>query len=111
MHHNNPDTWEIDEGWKPMVQALVSLCEDYCKTKDLPFTIEQVKEKFGTLRFYYSGGDDYISQLVDSAETQSGKMCEVCGKEGKLRGGGWLKTLCDEHHQQREERRNGARGW
>jgi hypothetical protein len=57
----------------------------------------QVKEKFGGLRFYYNGGDDYIDGMVRMAESWAANTCEVCGKPGKLRGGGWLYTACDEH--------------
>ena len=57
----------------------------------------QVKEKFGTLNFYYAGGDQYISGLVDMAENMSAVTCETCGNPGKLRRGGWLRTLCDTH--------------
>jgi hypothetical protein len=60
-------------------------------------TLDQVKEKFGTLRFYYSGGDDYISGLVSMAESMSGVTCEECGKPGTSTGGGWIKTACKEH--------------
>jgi hypothetical protein len=60
-------------------------------------TLDQVKEKFGTLRFYYTGGDDYISGLVSMAESMSGCTCEVCGNPGKTVGGGWLTTVCKEH--------------
>jgi len=60
-------------------------------------TLDQVKEKFGTLRFYYSGGDDYISGLVSMAESMSGVTCEECGKPGTQTGGGWIKTVCKEH--------------
>ena len=48
-----------------------------------PVIAIQVKEKFGGLRFYYSGGDDYIRGLVDMAESMSYKTCEVCGSPGK----------------------------
>jgi hypothetical protein len=58
---------------------------------------EQVKEKFGTLRFYYNGGDDYISGLVSMAESMSGVTCETCGSPGTRTGGGWIKTACTEH--------------
>jgi hypothetical protein len=58
---------------------------------------EQVKEKFGTLRFYYRGGDDYISGLVSMAESMSAVTCEVCGDPGESRGNGWISTLCDKH--------------
>jgi hypothetical protein len=60
-------------------------------------TLDQVKEKFGTLRFYYSGGDEYISGLVSMAESMSGVTCEECGKPGTRTGGGWVKTVCVEH--------------
>lgn len=57
----------------------------------------QVKEKFGGLRFYYAGGDDYIRGVVDMAEEMSYCTCEMCGNHGKLRRGGWYRTLCDQH--------------
>jgi len=60
-------------------------------------TLDQVKEKFGTLRFYYSGGDDYIRGLVSMAESMSGVTCEECGKPGTQTSGGWIKTVCVEH--------------
>ena len=60
-------------------------------------TLDQVKEKFGTLRFYYSGGDDYIRGLVSMAESMSGVTCEECGKPGTQTPGGWIKTVCVEH--------------
>ena len=61
-------------------------------------TLDQVKEKFGTLRFYYSGGDDYISGLVSMAESMTEVTCEVCGNRGERIGGGWIRTLCEEHN-------------
>jgi hypothetical protein len=60
-------------------------------------TLDQVKEKFGTLRFYYSGGDEYISGMVTMAEAMSGITCETCGKPGTQTSGGWVKTACVEH--------------
>jgi hypothetical protein len=60
-------------------------------------TLDQVKEKFGTLRFYYTGGDEYISGLVSMAESMSGVTCETCGKPGTQTSGGWIKTACVEH--------------
>lgn len=62
-------------------------------------TVTQVKEKFGTLRFYYSGGDSYIDGLVAMAESMSGATCEECGAPGRVRPGGWLQCLCDTHAQ------------
>lgn len=57
----------------------------------------QVKEKFGGLRFYYSGGDDYIAGLVTMAESMSDRTCEVCGNPGTHTESGWIRTLCGTH--------------
>ena len=60
----------------------------------------QVKEKFGTLRFYYNGGDDYIDGLVSMAESMSAVTCEVCGNPGTSTTDGWIRTLCEEHKKE-----------
>lgn len=60
-------------------------------------TLDQVKEKFGTLRFYYTGGDDYVRGLVSMAESMSAVTCEVCGKPGTSNNSGWIRTVCEEH--------------
>jgi hypothetical protein len=67
-------------------------------------TLDQVKEKFGTLRFYYSGGDDYISGLVSMAESMTGVTCEECGNPGTSRGGGWIHVYCEPCEELREKR-------
>lgn len=63
----------------------------------------QIKEKFGGLRFYYDGGDDTIEGMVSMAESWAAHTCETCGKPGKSRGGGWIRTLCDEHEAERQK--------
>jgi len=65
----------------------------------------QVKEKFGGLRFYYNGGNDFISGLVSMAESLSGKTCEECGAPGRATKGGWISTLCQPHYDTLEEQR------
>jgi hypothetical protein len=65
-------------------------------------TLDQVKEKFGTLRFYYSGGDDVIDGMVRMAEAMSGTTCESCGNPGERRGGGWVHTYCEPCEEARE---------
>lgn len=59
--------------------------------------IAQVKEKFGTLRFYYDGGDDTIKGMVEFAEYLSSKTCQETGRPGSLcvkgKGFAWYATL------------------
>lgn len=54
----------------------------------------QVKEKFGTLRFYYYGGDEYVRGVMNMAEHLSASVCEECGAPGELNDEGWLSTRC-----------------
>ena len=67
-------------------------------------TLDQVKEKFGTLRFYYTGGDDIIYGMVRMAESMSSVICEECGNPGEIKRDGWLVTLCETHRIAREEK-------
>lgn len=71
-------------------------------------TADQIKEKYAGLRFYYSGGDDFIQGVVALAENMSYTICETCSKPGKVRGKGWYYTACDEHTREvdKEELKN-----
>lgn len=55
----------------------------------------QVKEKYGTLRFYTSGYSDEAEDIIARAEARSAVECEDCGAEAILRGKHWFTTRCD----------------
>lgn len=55
----------------------------------------QIKEKYGTLRFYLTSGTNEMYKVVDRAEKESETTCEVCGEAGKLRDEGWYYTRCN----------------
>lgn len=86
---------EIGPGWYNEVTYLLK------QLQELGGNLQQVKEKFGGLRFYYhldNDPHDNFCKLVDSTEDNSFIICEDCGIRGKLRnlkGRMWLKTLCD----------------
>ena len=60
--------------------------------------IVQIKEKFGSLRFYASGISETMSQKISFAELMSTKICEVCGSSAPndvmCYSVGFRKTLC-----------------
>jgi hypothetical protein len=75
-------------GWWPLLEELY---------QKMPkgVIVTQVKEKFGTLRFYYDGGDKEFDSWVGEAEKASAFVCEDCGRIGKLVSkNGWYRTLC-----------------
>lgn len=65
----------------------------------------QVKEKFGGLRFYISGGTDDIYDVLEAAEEESYKICEDCGEPGTAKSlNNWISTLCDTCRSSNENR-------
>ena len=99
------------EGWWPILEKLCSNIQSHIDWKNkqseiVPqVTVAQIKEKFGGLRFYYDGGDEHINGMVRMAEAWADASCEECGAPGKKREGGWIKTLCDHHEAERQQRK------
>ena len=98
------------DGWFDLIDELCGSIQSYIDLNSRPdrvipqVTVDQVKEKFGGLRFYYKGGDDNIHGMVRMAEAWADASCEECGAPGERRNGGWIKTLCDKHEEERQER-------
>lgn len=110
------------EGWYYILEDL----EQKLSYLDPDYQIVQVKEKFGTLRFYYQSNKDKLVQdimddCVNRAEYYSQSTCEYCGSSSvrsisgkvkynttvKLREASWVKTACDEcWTKKQEERKN-----
>jgi len=67
--------------------------------EQLPVII-QVKEKFGTLRFYVNGATEEMENYIRFAEAMTSRICEDCGSPGKSRSGGWVRVLCDKHDKE-----------
>ena len=94
------------DGWRKIVEETDAMLL-YIDPK---YEIHQVKEKFGSLRYYYGTTLSYnevgvkiMDSIVLAAETRSSRTCEVCGKYGQLRETHpYIRTLCDEHEKERE---------
>jgi len=96
--------FECGDGWFTLLDQLMHSIEwhldpshTWPRKERLPFQIVQVKEKFGGLRFYFHGGDDYIHGMVSFAEALSYKICEHCGSTNNVtQTEGWIITLCED---------------
>ena len=104
--------FECGDGWYNILNQLMSQIQHHVDWKNrdtkvvdgcVQVTLDQVKEKFGTLRFYYTGGDDHIRGLVSMAEAMSSVTCEKCGNAGLFRGKGWYYTSCEEHANEEDK--------
>ncbi|MBA2962128.1 MULTISPECIES: hypothetical protein [Ramlibacter] len=117
------DVW-FPPGWAGILRTLCAgidrLLDDRLAAE---FQVLQVKEKFGTLRFYYQFAHDAkltidiqgtdgtqrihmepsypplfpaaaVDALVGEAERLSAVTCSRCGSPGLLRKGGWLRVTC-----------------
>ncbi len=114
--HGQYGGFAVGAGWWPILEELCERINSHVEWQQnqrekynkgsgcLDVTVNQVKEKFGGLRFYYSGGDDTVDGMVRMAESWAAHSCEECGAPGKSRGGGWIRTLCDTHEAERQAR-------
>lgn len=99
--------FELHEGWYELLKNLIGelIVAGWDKK------VVQVKEKFGGLRFYIPSSDvvgdevveikipQLIRNIIRKYEELSYHTCEKCGKDGVLRKGKWIRTLCDEHSE------------
>jgi hypothetical protein len=102
---------EVGNGWHKILSSLCWMIKQHEENIEarkkynpdnttlieyFPVKFDQIKEKYGGLRVYFSGGDDYVEGLVSMAESFSYQICEVCGNKGEPNKGGWISTLCKE---------------
>ena len=102
----------LPAGWYTIMDNLCSnltplleeALQENPETPEEPlFSILQIKEKFGGLRFYYTmntKNDDLyrkVQAMIDNAEDASYETCQITGKPGVLcKSGSWYMTLCEE---------------
>jgi hypothetical protein len=97
--------FECGDGWYNLLDELCGTIQTYIDhTKGVEQVVAvQVKEKFGDLRFYYRGGDEYVRDIAEFAENMSSRICEECGSPGKLYTKGWYKVRCDTCYEKEKQ--------
>lgn len=108
----------VGDGWISLLESVFKFAQfNTDKNKYPQLVADQIKEKFGSLRFYYhfepteasleyaasDAGkkwpreEAYIAGAINFAELMSGQICERCGKPAKCKNRkGWLSTLCED---------------
>jgi hypothetical protein len=87
---------DVGAGWFGIIDRTCKKIKKIVKSNpQFDFYFLQVKEKFGGLRLYSTGGNLEIGKLIQQAEDESYKTCEECGtKKDVLSEGSWIRTLC-----------------
>lgn len=95
---------EFGPGWDDLIMDLMEGIDQALTDEEAAgFSIFQIKEKFGTLPFYwgtrgatsYESLNERIEPLVELAEKLSAITCMRCGAAGTLRPRGWAHVSCD----------------
>lgn len=85
------------DGWFDVIYDLSAKLEALIEVQEGKKALAtQVKQKFGSLRFYTLNATDEMLGLIARAEDSTNFICENCGASGKLRSLGFIQTLCDE---------------
>lgn len=101
-----PPAWgryiDVDRGWYPLIAEV----DRQLSSLDPNYVVHQVKQKFGTLRYYCSPSGDEPSpetlgafdSITEEAERASTVICERCSREKSSlchqADGLHVKTLC-----------------
>ena len=75
--------WGFDcgDGWFKLIDDLCDKITKHCEENCYDdIKAVQVKEKWGTLRFYLNYSDDTIEQFIWDVERESAKICSICGE-------------------------------
>lgn len=91
--------FEIGDGWFDLIERLCARLQALSEHPGSPQVVAvQVKEKFGSLRFYVEEANGEQMAAIAAAERESKAICETCGTTGRpVVTGGYLMTRCEAH--------------
>jgi hypothetical protein len=120
------DQIECRDGWYDLLDMLMGKLKFDIEQNGFPSIVAcQIKEKFGTLRFYFDREEKtaeeldkwaiagyhnlckYQNGLITFAEILSGRICQYCGTNqniGMTRG--WITFCCEDC-----AKKNNLKGW
>ena len=92
--------YEVPQGWRELCQELAveldRILDTLSEEEKENYKLLQVKEKFGSLRWYDNGHNEKMHQLIRQYEYKAERICCVCGKMATKVTLGWVILFCDE---------------
>jgi hypothetical protein len=88
----------VGPGWSKIIDRLYD-------AKPRNVVVLQIKEKFGSLRYYTGGVPPEFDKLIDEAEAESEVTCEACGEPGSIDWTrGWQSCRCPKCRKEDDEK-------
>ena len=87
-----PDGWRKAFGKQMCEEIRNVLIENNYLYK---YRIVQIKEKYGSLRWYDWGGPQKVQDIIDKYEHISARTCIRCGRPATKISTGWICPFCD----------------
>lgn len=86
------------DGWYGLIDQLCGNLQWNTDHNGQPQVVaEQVKEKFGTLRFYVESATPEQHAVIRFVEQLSAHICEFCGTTKNMgKTSVWLRNLCED---------------
>ena len=87
------------DGWYALIDVLCSQLQRMTDQDGAPQVVAaQVKDKFGSLRFYTCVADERQKAMIELARERSRRTCDVCGAPGTMVSTRQLTaTRCEDH--------------
>lgn len=112
-------TWldEMPIGWKKAFGAQMckeikaALLREGGQKALKEYRIIQVKEKYGSLRWYDEYGNDEVSDIIAKYECISEYTCCVCGRPAKYQTQGWICPYCEDCISEHDPEGKSKRFW
>ena len=103
--------FEVGPGWQHLLYKLFSQLQAIYEQTGILVVADQIKSKYGTLRFYHhldlgeikiglnslTIWEGIIDKLCDGAEADTGHICESCGnyyRHDPIYIGSWVHSNC-----------------
>jgi hypothetical protein len=88
---------ECGDGWFELLKECIQGLKEVCEKHGYDTRVSQIKEKYGTLRFYLDSTSDEMDEVIYRAEEKSAVTCESCGNPGSMnKTGYWMSVRCGE---------------
>ncbi len=91
----------VRPGWNKLINEFYDELDKWNSEEsnfNAKVLVHQVKQKYGSLRIYFSPQIPHLDQLYAKLNKESSTICEICGNNGTYCDKKfWMYVLCEKH--------------